>query len=572
MKFAVGHGSTGRDSEKRKKLTELLDGNLAEIAPEQQGPSGQPPLMWWALRSRAVLVTNIRLLNRLMSCYGVAAQQPALKEWLRKWVCPFEWRLGVETKFIPDPKFEMPAAVEPPGGGEDLYLSGGGFVDSPGARSTASIHRVLETKLADPVSALFSKEALRIVDQQELPSVAVRRRSELHRLAHRVHELCTDADDAERAAFRFADRKAAWDVMNKLVNYVKSNPSAASASSKEPLIPSCPATDPEVVRWLSDQLQTAYPELLPHAATANAERLLSHCSAAATALSQFAVEESSKWRMRLGAGKSLDDTTVGMSLRPLLEDERCVEVAFRDPHREEGGRHDEDYSEHTVELWKLHFDRLKIAYRAAGHSSLLFLTRVFVMVTRYDAMSEDKSAYQAALPRRMMQILENEMDVRHECYASPLNRFFGSYCSAFRDTDGFFGAVGTFQSFTPTEGSFEANPPFDQASVASCFRHIGSLLPRATGPLSFTVVIPAMDFSPKLKAAFDTIRPFLRKEVMVPSGKHVYLMGLQHRKTGAGQDGERYWEPEKSSCLYFLQNDAAHAKWDPEPVTHVTTT
>ena len=35
-------------------------------------------------------------------------------------------------------------------------------------------------------------------------------------------------------------------------------------------------------------------------------------------------------------------------------------------------------------------------------------------------------------------------------------------------------------------------------------------------------------------------------------------MGLQHRRTGGG---ERYWLPERESCIYFLQNDAGAREW-----------
>jgi hypothetical protein len=71
------------------------------------------------------------------------------------------------------------------------------------------------------------------------------------------------------------------------------------------------------------------------------------------------------------------------------------------------------------------------------------------------------------------------LGVDFECYASPLNRYkhfgCGMYCSAWFDSDRYFGAVGPFQSFRPRSGSFEANPPFDRASVCACFLHIAAL-------------------------------------------------------------------------------------------------
>ena len=162
----------------------------------------------------------------------------------------------------------------------------------------------------------------------------------------------------------------------------------------------------------------------------------------------------------------------------------------------------------------------------------------------------------------MLLTLRRLLGVAHECYASPLNRYFGSYCSAFADTDSFFGSTGPFQQFWPTEGSFEANPPFDQQSVSECFEHVGVLFRAARGPLSFVVVIPEMDLSHRLRDVVSQLRPYLRRKALAKAGKHKYLMGLQHRPTGDGLN--LFWEPEKASVLYFLQNDQGAQKW---PVT-----
>lgn len=225
-----------------------------------------------------------------------------------------------------------------------------------------------------------------------------------------------------------------------------------------------------------------------------------------------------------------------------------------------------EHVEHAVELWKSHFDDLKEMYATSGeHPADQVLTRIFAMVTRYDSISEDKSANQAALPRPMMRTLQDRLGVDFECYASPLNRYkhFSMFCSAWFDTDRYFGSVGAFQSFRPQSGSFEANPPFDNASVCACFQHISQLLGAADGPMSYVVVIPTMDHSPSLGAAYATCAPYAVRTAAVPSGQHAYLMGLQHRRTGVG-GGEEYWWPEKGSQIYFLQNELGSARW---PVT-----
>ena len=66
-----------------------------------------------------------------------------------------------------------------------------------------------------------------------------------------------------------------------------------------------------------------------------------------------------------------------------------------------------------------------------------------------------------------------------ECFASPLNCRWRRYCSAHPDTDAPFGSLGSFFGFRPTEGSFECNPPFEEALVLRCARHISGLLDAA---------------------------------------------------------------------------------------------
>ena len=115
--------------------------------------------------------------------------------------------------------------------------------------------------------------------------------------------------------------------------------------------------------------------------------------------------------------------------------------------------------------------------------------------------------------------------------------------------------------FTPRHGIFEANPPFDNASVQATFRHIGHLLEESDEPLAFILVIPQMEMNRALWSAFESVEPFLRRNVVVPKGQHSYQMGLQHQRTG---DGERFWALAKNSMIYFFMNDAGEQRW---PVT-----
>ena len=107
-------------------------------------------------------------------------------------------------------------------------------------------------------------------------------------------------------------------------------------------------------------------------------------------------------------------------------------------------------------------------------------------------------------------------------------------------------------------GVYECNPPFDNASACACFLRVGALLAGLAFPLSVVVVLPTMDFSSHLADAWRSVERFCRRTAHART--HVYKVGLQHRRTGDGPEGELHWRPEKDSVVYFLQNDAGVAE------------
>eukprot|EP00965_Chrysotila_dentata_P004608 149938-Pleurochrysis_carterae.AAC.1 len=98
------------------------------------------------------------------------------------------------------------------------------------------------------------------------------------------------------------------------------------------------------------------------------------------------------------------------------------------------------------------------ASEGAAAFSDTFLRRVLCLLLRYEALGGH--GYQSAVERRAFEVLRDRCGVHAECFASPLNCTNMQYCSAFEDTDGCFGSLGSFFGFRPTQGSFEANPPF----------------------------------------------------------------------------------------------------------------
>jgi phosphorylated CTD-interacting factor 1 len=181
------------------------------------------------------------------------------------------------------------------------------------------------------------------------------------------------------------------------------------------------------------------------------------------------------------------------------------------------------------------------------------------MALRYDSLSGCKCAYQAALPPPVMELLRSELGCAHECFASPLNQYLGSFCSAFTDTDAAFGSKGSFFEFRPSEGSFECNPPFDSRSIDACLEHVLSLLRATELPLSFVVTVPSLDgtHSDHSGSAFRGLEAYKSAAVQVHAKSHSYLMGLQHRRQNDGV----FWHPDLPSTAYVYQNAAGRQQW-----------
>lgn len=74
-----------------------------------------------------------------------------------------------------------------------------------------------------------------------------------------------------------------------------------------------------------------------------------------------------------------------------------------------------------------------------------FLSRVWCLLRRYAAWvgaGGEAQLTQMALPVPVLECLHRCFGVTFECFASPLDCYFRQYCSAFADTDSYFGSRG----------------------------------------------------------------------------------------------------------------------------------
>jgi phosphorylated CTD-interacting factor 1 len=170
--------------------------------------------------------------------------------------------------------------------------------------------------------------------------------------------------------------------------------------------------------------------------------------------------------------------------------------------------------------------------------------------TRYEG-----SGLQAALPEELFRFLRDEFSVSMECFASPLNCFFGNFCSAFPDIDYLFGSVNNFFEFKPTSGSFEANPPFTEELMVQMVQHMEQLLSATNEPLSFIIFVPNWTDASSLQKMQDS--KYLSKDLVLSANEHSYVNGFQH----TAQQHKRNYVAVHETHVYFLQNESACEKW-----------
>lgn len=178
------------------------------------------------------------------------------------------------------------------------------------------------------------------------------------------------------------------------------------------------------------------------------------------------------------------------------------------------------------------------------------------MLMRYSSVMDIRANegvnMHAAVPPKVFAILVDEIGVSAEAFASPLNATLPRFLSAFPDVDAAFGSLGSFYKYDfGGGGSFEANPPFTDATINMMIDKINADLGAIALPLSFFVVVPnwALDCIKNVKNS-----PHTRWRYVAAAGKHNYLTGGQHIKSTA------FIAPfETYLCL--LQNEAGAKKW-----------
>lgn len=111
-----------------------------------------------------------------------------------------------------------------------------------------------------------------------------------------------------------------------------------------------------------------------------------------------------------------------------------------------------------------------------------------------------------------------------------MNSYFRQYCSAFIDTDTYFGSRGSFLEFKPISGSFQVNPPYCEELIDATLQHIDRILSDSQEPLSFILFLPEWKDPPIQSSILSKIEEsqFKRKQIVLPAMMHEYRHGYQH--------------------------------------------
>lgn len=218
----------------------------------------------------------------------------------------------------------------------------------------------------------------------------------------------------------------------------------------------------------------------------------------------------------------------------------------------------------------------------SGEDECHFANRLFCMLQRYRALVRGKTrekeregaGHHGAAPPGFQNKLRELLSVQMECFASPFNSHFPYFCSAFNDTDSFFGSIGSFFQFFPAQGSFQVGPPWVEELMSDMTCHLVHLLSNSTLPLSFVVSVPdwvtdgqgnvpkhdagsgTVPPSPSLTRIFTNADGFTRRSFICED--HAFLDGFQHTYRSP------MFRTPNPTMIMIMQNLAGAQKW---PVT-----
>lgn len=227
------------------------------------------------------------------------------------------------------------------------------------------------------------------------------------------------------------------------------------------------------------------------------------------------------------------------------------------------------YREQKLKLLRFHYEKLKTLFnlnKKKFKNSVNFEERVYCLLSRYQTFFKynevinEGYGMQASLPSKVFVELNRTFKVKQEMFASPFNCYFKQYCSAFPDTDVFFGSQGSFFDFDPNENSsFQCNPPFTEEVIERLADRIEYLLENSKYALSYLVFIPEWIEPPTPGLVKMEKSKFNRMHFNVDNGAHHYVSGSQH----VSNEDPQLYTAMHNTRVFVLQNEAGYSLFTP---------
>lgn len=213
-----------------------------------------------------------------------------------------------------------------------------------------------------------------------------------------------------------------------------------------------------------------------------------------------------------------------------------------------------------IEMLKAQFKTSRIS-EAEVSANCKFHEAVWCMLHRYQSLFGPGgigSGWHLATPITVMETLRDIFQVQHECFASPLNFFFPTFCSVYPDTDFYFGSTGTFSEFNfEGGGSFQAGPPYNTSIMQKMADTFHAALETTSEPLSFVCVVPDWEGSKPIEDLKHS--KYNRAALSLAKNDHYYLCGFQH----FCKPKHLHTRFECATYVCWLQNESGFQLWNP---------
>jgi len=226
----------------------------------------------------------------------------------------------------------------------------------------------------------------------------------------------------------------------------------------------------------------------------------------------------------------------------------------------------------------------------------VFKSHLYTLLCRYDTLQG--CGLQSSLNPYVFDTLYKLYGCAFECFASPFNCRYDSFCSAFgssiidrdgsddddsgvivgRDVDAAFGSCGSFFDYNGFQygGCFQANPPFVSTFIERMYLRMELFLSSSSSPdndskttkkqsspatttpppLMFIIFIPAWTETSGWNLINDS--PYKTHHLLLSqkNDTQYYCEGTQHRRTSG-----RYRISSFDTSVFFLQNEVGRKKW-----------